>query len=79
MANGQSTVEQSLMQPFAVLATAFNPAGDGGMVMAEDAAGGGDVNAFRHGGHDHGDPRSDGVFSQYKGVPNRLVLQPPQA
>ena len=32
MADGQSTVEQSLMQSFAVLATAFNPAGDGGMV-----------------------------------------------
>ena len=58
MANGQSTVEQSLMQSFAVLATAFNPAGDGGMVMVEDTGGGGDVNAFRHGGHDHGDPRN---------------------
>ncbi len=57
MANGQSTMEQSLMQSFAVLAAAFNPAGDGGMVMVEDASGGGDVNPFRHGGHDHGDPR----------------------
>jgi len=46
MANGQSTVEQSLMQPFAVLATAFNPAGDGGVVMAEDAASSGDVNPY---------------------------------
>jgi hypothetical protein len=57
MANGQSTVEQSLMQPFTVMATAFNPAGDGGVVMTEDATGGGDVNPFRHGSHDHGDPR----------------------
>jgi len=57
MANGQSPVEQSLMQPFTVLATAFNPAGDSGVVMVEDASGGGDVNPFRHGSHDHGDPR----------------------
>ncbi len=55
MANRQSTVEQSLMQPLAVMAAAFNPAGDGGVVMVEDAAGGGDVNPFRYGGHDHGD------------------------
>ena len=55
MANRQSTVEQSLMQPFTVMATSFNPAGDGGVVMSEDAAGGGDVNPFRHGGHDHSD------------------------
>ena len=58
VADGQSTVEQSLMQPFTVMAAAFNPAGDGGMVMVEDTGGGGDVNAFRHGGHDHGDPRN---------------------
>ena len=57
MADRQSTVEQSLMQPFAVLATAFNPAGDGGVVMFEDTGGGRDVNPLRHGGHDHGDPR----------------------
>jgi hypothetical protein len=45
------------MQPFAVVAAGFNPAGDSGVVMVEDAAGGGDVNPFRHGSHDHGDPR----------------------
>ncbi len=50
-------MEQSLVQSFAVMATSFNPAGDGGVVVAEDAAGGGDVNPFRHGSHDHGDPR----------------------
>jgi hypothetical protein len=61
-----------------VLAAAFNLAGDGGTPVAEDAAGGGDVNP------------SDmvvmtmvicasGVFNQYKGVPKRLVLQPSQA
>lgn len=55
MADGQSTVEQSLLQSFAVLATAFNPAG--GMVMVEDTGGSGDINPFRHGSHDHGDPR----------------------
>ena len=54
MADGQSPVEQSLMEAFTVLATAFNPAGDGGVVMVEDTGGGGDVNAFRHGSHDHG-------------------------
>ena len=57
MVNRQSTVEQSLMQPFTVMAAAFNPAGYGGVVMVEDTGGGGDVNPFRHGSHDHGDPR----------------------
>ena len=52
MADGQSAVEQSLMESFAVVATAFNPAGDGGVVMVEDASGGGNVNPFRHGCHD---------------------------
>ena len=40
MANGQSPVEQSLVEPFAVMATAFNPAGDGRVMMAKDATGG---------------------------------------
>ena len=40
MANRQSTVEQSLMQPITVMAAAFNPAGDSGVVVAKDAAGG---------------------------------------
>ena len=57
MANGQSTMEQSIMQSFAVLAASFNPAGDGGVVMTKNTTGGGDVNPFRHGSHDHGDPR----------------------
>ena len=57
MADRQSTMEHSLMQSFAVPAAAFNPAGDGGKVMTEDTGGGGDVNPFRHGSHDHGDPR----------------------
>jgi len=39
MADGQSPVEQSLMKPFAVVATALSPAADGGVVMAEDAGG----------------------------------------
>ena len=57
MADGQSTVEESLMGSFAEVASAFNPAGDVGVVVVEDAASGGDVNSFRHGSHDHGDPR----------------------
>ncbi len=39
------------------MAASFNPVGDSGVMMVEDAVGGGDVNPFRHGGHDHGDPR----------------------
>ena len=45
------------MQPFTMMAAPFNPAGDSGVVMVENSSGGGDVNAFRHGSHDHGDPR----------------------
>lgn len=54
VADGQSAMKQSLMKPFTVPATSFNPMSDGGMVMAEDATGGGDVNAFRWGSHGHG-------------------------
>jgi len=45
------------MQPFTMMAAPFNPAGDSGVVMVDNSSGGGDVNAFRHGSHDHGDPR----------------------
>jgi len=41
------------MNPFTMQATSFNPTGDLGMVMAEDAGDDGDVNAFGQGGHDH--------------------------
>jgi hypothetical protein len=40
VANRQSTLEQSLVQSFAVVATAFRPACDGSVVMPKDTDGG---------------------------------------
>ena len=39
MSYRQCPVKQSLMQPFAMATTSFDPAGKGGMVMAKDTPG----------------------------------------
>ena len=48
-------MKQSLSKTFTVATRLYNPAGDGSVVMAEDAGSGGDINPFRKGSHDHGD------------------------
>ncbi len=55
VANGQSAMKQLVMKLFAMAPTSFNPTSDSGVVVAEDASCSGDVDAFRKGGHDHGD------------------------
>lgn len=68
MANLNSTKEQPLVQPEAVLATAFQPATNRRMMVSEDARGSGDIQSLAEGMHNHGYAMDGGFEMVHGGV-----------